>query len=529
MIVRVFGYIVGIVITVSIALFASILFVKPDQKGIDPAIYDDGDGVDVLQVMSAKRSEVSPPNIIVILADDLGYGDVGAYGNQVLSTPEIDKLAEEGMRFTNYYAGSSVCSPSRASLLTGRYPVRTGVTNALQPADGTLVRDFIYQLAIASSYFSGADMMGGSAAVRGLPRSEITIPEALKVGGYRTMGIGKWHLGDFTLLPEYHPFEHGFDEFIGFNMSNDDFPVAFYRGEEEIVKDIAADQSHYTRLFTEAAVEFIERNQAAPFFIYLAHKDPHLPFFPSENFAGKSNGGPYGDAVSEFDWSAGQIVRTLKRLGLEENTLVILTSDNGPWYEGDPGHLRGRKGQSYEGGFSVPFIARWPGKIPADVVSDEPVMATDLFPTFLRLAGVTLPDDRVIDGVNIMPLLNGQIETMPDRPLLFFHDFDLEAIRVGDWKYYNSYSRYVWPVPVDKPDTLGGKGSAARNYTPEGTDTIIPVGPELPVLYNVARDRAEAYNLVRNEPEKNQHMLNEYMDRRNAFYANPRGWLQQGQ
>ena len=190
-------------------------------------------------------------------------------------------------------------------------------------------------------------------------------------------------------------------------MSNDDWPVAFWIDQTEVVTDIGLEQAHYTKLFTEEAIRFIEQSREGPFFLYLAHKDPHQPFFPSERFAGRSAGGPYGDAVSELDWSVGEVVRALHRLGIAEQTLVIVTSDNGPWYEGSAGGLRGRKGQSYEGGFRVPFVACWPGRIPAGSVSEVPAMNIDLLPTFLGLAGLSLPSDRVIDGVDLWPVLAG--------------------------------------------------------------------------------------------------------------------------
>ncbi|MDX1734265.1 MAG: sulfatase-like hydrolase/transferase, partial [Halioglobus sp.] len=291
-----------------------------------------------------------PPNIVVILADDLGYGDVGAYGGSVIETPQMDRLAAEGMRFDSAYSSAPICSPSRAGLLTGRYPLRSGIVQAMQAAGDSLPRRLSLQAGIAFSNLASIDMRGGHNMVNGLPQVELTVAELLRQAGYRTGAFGKWHLGDFTEWPEYHPFEHGFDHFVGFNMSNDDWPVAFYDGGEKLIDDIGLDQARYTGVFTREAVAFIEANAARPFFVYLSHKDPHQPFYPSEEFAGKSAGGPYGDAVSEFDWSVGEIRAVLERLGLAENTLVLVTSDNGPWFEGSSGGLRGRKGQSYEGG-----------------------------------------------------------------------------------------------------------------------------------------------------------------------------------
>jgi uncharacterized sulfatase len=368
------------------------------------------------------------------------------------------------------------------------------------------------------------DMAGGENAVPGLPPSEITVAEALGVAGYRSMAVGKWHLGDFTERPEYHPSEHGFDRFVGFNMSNDDWPVAFWRDHTEEVSDIGLDQAHYTALFTEEAVRFMEESRGGPFFLYLAHKDPHQPFFPSERFAGRSRAGPYGDAVSELDWSVGEVVAALERLGLADRTLVVVTSDNGPWFEGSPGALRGRKGQSYEGGFRVPFIARWPGRIPGGAASAVPAMNIDLLPTLLGLAGLTPPSDRVIDGIDLWPALSGQRTALEPRPLFFFHDYDVEAMRLGPWKYIRSNSHYVWPAPLDKRDTPAGRLAAGRDYRPPGSAASVPTLGTWPLLYELERDPAESYNVAETHPEVARD-LGERLDAwRAEFHANPRGW-----
>ncbi len=431
---------------------------KPYQNRADeptPAV--------LLKVEARDVSSRKKPNIIVILADDLGYGDVGVYGNKTLDTPHIDQLATDGVRLSNFYSSAPICSPSRAGLLTGRYPVRSGIMQAMEAAGDTLSRVISRRAGMAVSNLASIDMRGGDNLVLGLPESEITIAEALKVSGYRTAAFGKWHLGDFTEWMQYHPSNHGFDHFVGFNMSNDDWPVAFYRDEEKVIDDIGIEQEPYTQLFTDSAIEFMEQSGDQPFFIYLSHKDPHQPFFPSEKFAGKSEGGPYGDAVAEFDGRVGDIVSALKRLKLDDNTLLIVTSDNGPWFEGSPGGLRGRKGQSYEGGFRVPMVAAWPGQIPAGLVSDLPAMNIDLLPTILNMAGVSLPAVRVIDGVDIMPALTGQTQSAGDRPIYFFHDYDVEGLRVDQWKYIGSNSHYTWPNPLDKQDSFAGRVVSARN------------------------------------------------------------------
>jgi arylsulfatase A len=474
--------------------------------------------------INAPEGAPESPNIIVILADDLGYGDISCQGNGVIQTPHIDRMAAEGMRFTACYAAAPVCSPSRAALLTGRYAQRAGIITALPAAEDTWMRSLTRAAGVTMAQLGIVDMASGENMTPGLPPSEITIPEALAMAGYQSCAIGKWHLGDFTQQPAYHPFNHGFDTFTGFNQSNDDWPVAFWHGEEEIIRDIGIDQERYTRLFTEEAISFIESAGDSPFFLYLAHKDPHQPFFPSAPFAGKSDGGPYGDAVAEFDWSAGEILDTLRQRGIAESTLVIVTSDNGPWYEGGTGGLRGRKGQSYEGGFRVPFIAWRPGRVPADTVNDTPIMLTDLFPSFLAMAGLEPPADRIIDGEDISPLLRGKARTAPERSLLFFHGWDIEAIRRGAWKFFRSNSHYTWPVPLDKKDNIAGVLSAGHNYQPPGADESIPALGSWPMLYHIARDPEEAYNITEQFPDITRRLADEIENRHTAFLANPRGW-----
>jgi arylsulfatase A-like enzyme len=473
-------------------------------------------------IVDALPGERAQPNIVVILADDLGYGDVGVYGGEVIETPHMDELAAQGMRFTSAYSSAPICSPSRAGLLTGRYPLRSGIIQAMQAAGDSLARRISLRAGMGMSNLGSIDMRGGPNMVNGLPPSEITIAEVLQQAGYRTAAFGKWHLGDFTEWQQFHPYQHGFDEFVGFNMSNDDWPVAFYEGEEKLLDDIGLEQQRYTALFTEEAISFIEESAGQPFFVYLSQKDPHQPFFPSERFAGTSNGGPYGDAVSEFDWSVGQITATLRRLGLEENTLVIVTSDNGPWYEGSSGGMRGRKGQSYEGGFRVPLLAWWPGKIEAGSSSDTPVMNIDFFTTFSALAGVSLPLDRKIDGRDLSALLLGKQHILQQRPLFFYHDYDVEGVRVGPWKYLASNSHYVWPNPLDKLDSVAGRMVSARDYSPAGSDVSIPTMGTWPLLYHLARDRGEAYNVAKKYPQVVAELSTILTDWKADFYANPR-------
>lgn len=496
---------------------------RPETYSIHAEQFAEPDSTSELDtVVRSVPGSPAPPNIVVILADDLGYGDVGVYGGTVIETPHMDQLAAQGIRFTSAYSSAPICSPSRAGLLTGRYPLRSGIIQAMQAAEDSLARRLSLRAGMGMSNLGSIDMRGGSNMVNGLPPSEVTIAEVLQHGGYRTAAFGKWHLGDFTQWPQFHPFNHGFDRFVGFNMSNDDWPVAFYRGEEKLLDDIGLEQQRYTALFTEEAVSFIEESAGQPFFVYLSQKDPHQPFFPSERFAGKSDGGAYGDAVSEFDWSVGQITATLRRLGLADNTLVIVTSDNGPWYEGSSGGLRGRKGQSYEGGFRVPLLAWWPGKVEAGRSSDVPVMNIDLFATFSSLAGLGLPSDRTIDGRDLTALLFDYQHQLRERPLYFFHDYDVEGLRVGPWKYLASNSHYVWPNPLDKQDSVAGRMVSARNYSPPGSDVSVPTMGTWPLLYHLSRDPGESYNVARKYPEKVARLSDMLVDWKTNFYADPR-------
>jgi uncharacterized sulfatase len=499
----------------------------PVSHGVVPGVYANAGrtgGAAERLISRTPNPPARPPNLVVILADDLGWGDLGVQGSRAIASPNLDTLAAEGLRLSEFYASAPVCSPSRAGLLTGRYPLRSGFTMALPMARDTLVRRLTRRASVAFAKLGVVDMVGGDGPVLGLPSSEVTVAEALKVAGYRTMAIGKWHLGDFSERPEYHPHEHGFDRFVGFPASNDDFPVAFYREREMVEEDIGADQSSYTRIFTDAAVAFIEAAGDEPFFLYLAHKDPHLPFFPSEAFAGRSLAGPYGDAVEEFDWSVGQVVETIRRKGIERDTLVVVTSDNGPWYEGDSGGLRGRKGQSYEGGFRVPFVAWWPGRVPGGAVDDTPAMNIDLFPTFLALAAVALPDDRTVDGVDLAPVLLEDRSELPERPLFFSKDYDVEAVRVGRWKYIERNSHYVWPFPIDKPDTSVGWVTTSRDYHPADGGDPIPTMGTWPHLYDLERDPAEAYNVQDRHPEVAARLAHTLDEWRADLFENPRGW-----
>jgi len=438
---------------------------------------------DAREVVTRVPGAGAPPNFIVINADDLGYGDLGCYGSRAIRTPRIDSLAREGIRFTDFHSSDSVCTPSRAGLLTGRYPQRMGLDVPLHPEHLSPRTFVVVNIGYAAGKLGFMDLATRGGAT-GIPAYEITLAQALTVGGYATGMVGKWHLGDYTANPDHNPLRHGFDFYFGVPYSNDMEPFPLYRGEE-VVEPNVEDQGALTRLYTEEAIKFIESSRDEPFFLYFAHTFPHRPLYASERFRDRSEAGRFGDAVEEIDWSVGQLLATLDRYGLRDRTLIMFTSDNGPWYQGSPGALRGRKGQSYEGGHRVPFVARWPGHITPDTVSREPAMNIDIFPTCLALAGLTVPKDRVIDGENIEKLLTVEGSKSPHEYLYFYHHGELEGIRSGEWKYFRSVNHYVWPLPVNKK--LGGLSNHTR-------------GP-LPLLFNLKTDAGEAYNVITKYPD----------------------------
>jgi arylsulfatase A-like enzyme len=383
------------------------------------------------QTAASGPPEATRPNFIIIFADDMGYGDLGCYGAEKIKTPNLDRMAAEGIRFTDFYVTSCVCTPSRAGLLTGRYPIRSGLNRVLFP---------------------------GSKG--GIPDSEITIAQALKSCGYATGCVGKWHLGH---LPPFLPTRHGFDEYYGIPYSNDmnvekrgDPPIPILRNEDTIEQP--ADQDHLTKKYTEECVRFIRAHQHEPFFLYVPHNMPHVPIHASEAFRGKSAGGLYGDVIEEIDWSAGVILDELKQLGLDERTLVFFTSDNGPWlvkkeHGGSAGPLREGKGTTFEGGVREPCIARWPGKIAPGRVEHTPAITLDFLPTLVRLAGGTLPQDRALDGEDLGPLLLGT-GSRAAASFYFYHDRSLQAHRSGKWKLKRPDKGTVYGKPVEHPTLL---------------------------------------------------------------------------
>ena len=365
----------------------------------------------------AIHAAAAAPNYVLIFCDDLGYGDLGCYGSAKNRTPRIDAMAKEGMRFTSFLSSSPVCTPSRASLLTGCYARRVGMHE-----------DFTGHWVLIPR------------SRRGMHADEWTLPEILKAKGYATACIGKWHLGD---QPPHLPTAHGFDEYYGIPYSNDmasarrgDPPLPLVQDTKVI--EAPANQATLTKRYTSEAIQFIERNKSKPFFLYLPHTFPHLPLFASKEFHGKSANGRYGDSVEEIDWSTGKILDALKQHGLDKNTLVIFTSDNGSNGRngGSNAPLSGAKGGTMEGGMRVPMIARWPGHIPAGSTCNELSSTMDFLPTFTALSDGLLSVNK-IDGHDITPLLTGtKGAASPYEVFYYYRRRQLQAVRWGDWKWH---------------------------------------------------------------------------------------------
>lgn len=424
--------------------------------------------ITALFISFAGKAE-KPTNFIVIYIDDMGFGDIALTGAIGYTTPNIDKMAASGMYFSRYYAPQAVCSASRAGLLTGCYPNRVGFRGALDHTAKT-----------------------------GINAEEETISKILKKKGYTTAAFGKWHLGHHT---QFLPTNNGFDEFFGIPYSNDMWPnhptnknyyppLPLIEGEEVVKTN--PDQSQFTTEFTERTINFIRKNQRNPFFVYLAHPMPHVPLFVSDKFKGKSEQGLYGDVIMEIDWSVGQIMQTLKELNLEENTLMIFTSDNGPWlnygnHAGSSGGLREGKGTTFEGGQRVPCLMMWKGVISPGTVNNNLVAGMDILPTIATIAGAPMPDKK-IDGVNIFSLLKGENVEPPRKSFYYYYrNNNLEAVQDGQWKlvFPHKGRTYVGFEP-------GNDGQPGK--TNENSE--VAAG-----LYDLRRDPGEQYNVMEFYPE----------------------------
>ena len=417
----------------------------------------------------------SPPNIVIIFTDDQGYGDLGSYGATGFQTPNLDRMAREGVRFTDFYVAQSACSASRAALLTGTYPNRIGIHGALGPKVKT-----------------------------GINSGEVTIAEMLRERGYATAIFGKWHLG----RPQpFLPTRHGFDEYFGLPYSNDMIPFRLGVAKDypdlplidgEKVVALNPDQSKLTRQYTQRAERFIRRHRGRPFFLYVPHNMPHVPISVSGKFQGRSQQGLYGDVISEIDWSVGRILAAIKKNGLDRRTLVIFASDNGPWlgygdHAGSAGPLREGKATTWEGGIRVPAIMRWPGRIPASSVCREPAMTIDLLPTIAGIASAVLPTHR-IDGLDIWPLIIGTEGARSPHQAYFFYNRhnELQALRSGRWKLHLPHM--YWTLGGREP---GSGGSSARyDY----------VETELG-LYDLHSDIGETNNVAAEHPQVVERLL----------------------
>jgi arylsulfatase A-like enzyme len=419
------------------------------------------------------------PNVVLIFLDDMGYGDLTSTGALEYQTPSIDKLAKEGIQFTNFMAAQAVCSASRAALLTGCYPNRIGITGALFPNSKI-----------------------------GIHTNEVTLPELLKQKGYATGMVGKWHLGDSR---EFLPLQHGFDEYFGLPYSNDMWPID-YNGQpatdwrkdsfpplfllegndKKTPISTLADQANLTRLYTERAIDFIKRKRKQPFFLYLPHSMPHVPIQASDRFKGKSKQGPYGDVMMEIDWSVGEVIKAIRENDLEKNTLIIFTSDNGPWlnygnHAGSAGGFREGKGTSFEGGMRVPCFMKWKGVINEEAISNSLASTIDIFPTLADYLGLKLPDQK-IDGTSLRPILQGDINATPRKEFYYYYRKNsLEAVRSENWK-----------LVLAHPSRTYENFKMGKDGYPGPVDENSQVKQ---ALYDLRRDPGERYDVQEQFPE----------------------------
>jgi arylsulfatase A len=452
-----------------------------------------------------RSSAPRPPNFIIIYADDLGYADIGPFSSNKTpdapQTPNLNRMAAEGIRLTNFYVAQAVCSASRAALLTGAYSNRVGIQGALNHT-----------------------------AKYGINSNEMTIAEVLKQRGYATAIFGKWHLGH---LKPFLPIHHGFDEYFGLPYSNDMWPkhptqknffpdLPLIEGDEVVKLD--PDQSLLTTWYTEHAVSFIERNHDKPFFLYVPHAMPHVPLFVSDKFKGKTGQGLYGDVIAELDWSVGQILNAVQRTNLDSDTLVIFASDNGPWmsygnHAGSAGSFRESKATAFEGGVRVPFVARWPGRIPKGTVGHLPTMTIDLLPTLASLAGASVPSDRIIDGRDIWPLLTNRPDAAaPHDALYFYWGAELHAIRSGKWKLH-------LPHPYQSLERAANDGNAGSYVRKEIELSLFDLENDAGETTNVADQNPAVVKQLLEYAERAREDLGDSLTKRTGKNVRPAGTL----
>jgi arylsulfatase A-like enzyme len=446
-----------------------------------------------------------PPNFIIVYADDLGYADIGPFstreGAARPQTPHLDRMASEGIRLTNFYVAQAVCSASRMALLTGAYPNRVGIQGALNHT-----------------------------AKHGINVSEMTIAEVLKPRGYATAIFGKWHLGHHK---PFLPLQHGFDEYLGLPYSNDMWPhhpqqrdfypdLPLIEGDE--VARLDPDQSQLTTSYTERAVRFIERNRERPFFLYVPHAMPHVPLFVSDRFKGKTGAGLYGDVIAEIDWSVGRILDAVNRTGLDNDTLVIFTSDNGPWlsygnHAGSQGPFREGKATAFEGGVRVPFVARWPGRIPKGAVGHLPAMTIDLLPTLATLAGAEVSPARFIDGRDMWSVLAARPNAeAPHDALYFFWGGELHAVRSGKWKLH-------LPHPYQSLELAGNDGKPGKYVRKEIELSLFDLEADIGEATNVAERNPDVVKRLLDYAERARDDLGDTLTKRTGRNVRPAGRL----
>lgn len=436
-------------------------------------------------------------NVLIILTDDLGYGDISSFGQTNYKTPHIDNIAKEGVRSTDFYAPTPYCAPSRATLLTGRFPLRHGLTSNPAPDAGKIT--------------NGVGIVQNKANTTGLSQNEVTMAEIFKEAGYATKGIGKWHLGH---QEEFFPVEQGFDEYYGILYSNDMRPVQIIQNRDTVQYPV--DQRFLTKDYTEQAVDFIKRKKNEPFFLYLAHAMPHKPLAASDRFyTPETPNDLYHDVIRELDWSVGEVMNTLKELEILDNTIVIFMSDNGPWYGGSTGGFRGMKGSTWEGGIRVPFMIRYPKVFPANKKVEVPMWSPDILPTVLSLTNIVTSNTIKLDGQDITAILQGKEKFHP--PVFSLHNDEIMSIRKGDYKLFLNKPRFRKEVDLSTwKDRRGPDGTTiiAQLEGQANPGDHPGIRAELPKnkiqLFNLIDDPTESNDLAESNPEKVKELMQDY-------------------